>query len=133
MIESVAVVAALLLGALAVFQAALAFGASAAHLVYGGRVADSDNRLPGRWRAASAVGAFFLLAFAWVVLARAGVIDTSLDDTVLTILSWMVVAYLSLNTAANLMAKNPIERWLFGGLSGVLVVLCAIVAAAGPQ
>jgi hypothetical protein len=131
--DVVAVIAAVLLGALALFQAALALGLPAGRVVFGGRVAGPDGRLPGPWRLASAVAVVVLAGFAWVILARAGVIATGLDDTVLAVLSWMVVAYLAINTAGNALAKEPVERYLFGGVSGVLVVLCAIVAASGPS
>ena len=132
-VETIAWIAAALFGVMALFQVALALGAPWGAHVYGGRVADDDGRLPGAWRAASAAAALILLGFAWVILARAGVIATSIDETLLTVLSWMVVAYMALNTAGNLAGKSPIERYVFGGMTLVLVILCAIVAAAGPS
>ena len=131
-VEAVAWVAATLFGLLALFQVALALGAPLGAYVYGGRVALDDGRLPTKWRVASAAASLILLGFAWVILARAGVIETSLDETLLLVLSWMVVAYMALNTAGNLAGKTNIERYVFGGITMVLVVLCAIVAAAGP-
>jgi hypothetical protein len=131
-VGTVATVAALLFVGLAAFQVAVALGAPFGHIVYGGRFADPGQPLPPRWRAASAVAALVLLGFAWVMLARGGVIDTSLSETLLTVLAWMVVAYMALNTAANLAARSPIERYVFGGITGVIVVLGSIVAAAGP-
>ena len=131
-VEAIAWVAATLFGLLALFQVALALGAPLGAYVYGGRIALDDGRLPTKWRVASAAAALILLGFAWVILARAGVIGTSLDETLLLVLSWMVVAYMALNTAGNLTGKTNIERYVFGGITMVLVVLCAIVAAAGP-
>lgn len=131
-IELIAGVAAALFVALAAFQVVLAFGAPFGNLVYGGRAAADGEPLPTRWRIASAFAAVILLGFAWVMLARGGVVETGLDQTVLTVLAWIVVAYMALNTAANLASRNPIERYVFGGATAVLVVLGAIVAASGP-
>ena len=73
-----------------------------------------------------------LLGFAWVVLARAGILDTSIDQRYLSVATWAIVAYMAINTTANFASKNKTERYLMGGASLVLVVLCSIVAASGP-
>ncbi len=131
-VDALALVAASLLGGLALFQIALALGAPMGRVVFGGRVAQPDGRLPVPWRIGSAIASLVLVGFAWVILARGGVITTRVDETLLTVLAWMVVAYLAVNTAANALSSEPVERYLFGGISGVLVVICAIVAASGP-
>jgi hypothetical protein len=74
-----------------------------------------------------------LLAFGWVMLVRGGVLSSSLDERFVTVLAWMVVAYMALNTAMNFASRDPVERWLMGSVTAVLVVLCAVVAAAGPE
>jgi hypothetical protein len=132
MVESVAVLSAALFAGLALFQVALALGAPWGAHVYGGRAVEDDGTLPGRWRAASAAAAVVLLLFGWVMLARSGVVETSLDETLLTVLAWMVVAYMAINAAMNFASKDSLERWLFGSVTVALVVLCSIVAAAGP-
>ena len=132
MVESVALIAAALFAGLALFQIALALGAPWGAHVYGGRAASDDGTLPGKWRTASAAGSVVLLLFGWVMLARGGVVETSLDDALLTVLAWMVVAYMAINAAMNFASKDSLERWLFGSVTVVLVVLCSIVAAAGP-
>lgn len=131
-VEVVASVAAVLFAALAIFQVALALGAPAGAYVFGGRVATEDGRLPTPYRIGAAVAAVVLLAFAFVILARAGVAETSLSERFLTIASWAVVVYMAINTAMNLAASTKVERYWFGAVSGILVVLCSIVAASGP-
>jgi hypothetical protein len=131
-VETVAVVCAVLFGGLALFQMALVFGAPAGNIVFGGRVADADGRLPSKWRAVSGIAAVALLGFAWVVLARAGVVATSIDQRYLSVATWAIVAYMAINSAANFASKNAIERYVMGGASLVLVVLCSFVAASGP-
>jgi hypothetical protein len=132
MVETVALVVATLFGFLAIFQVALALGAPWGAHAYGGRMVQDDGALRGKWRATSAGASVVLLAFAWVMLARSGVCCASLDDRLVTVLSWMVVAYMAINAAINFASKDLIERWLFGSVSALLVVLCAVIAAAGP-
>ena len=132
MVEPVALLTAVLFVGLALFQIALALGAPWGAHVYGGRAVAEDGTLPGKWRAASAAASVVLLLFGWVMLARGGVIETSIDDTLLAVLAWMVVAYMAINAAMNFASKDSLERWLFGSVTVVLVVLCSVVAAAGP-
>ena len=77
--------------------------------------------------------AVVLVLFAVVILTRAGVIGTAGDSTLVSVLSWVIVAFLVLNTLSNVSAKHWIERFVFGGITVVLAVLCAIVAVAGPS
>lgn len=131
-VETVASIAAVLFGALALFQIALALGAPAGEYVYGGRVSTIEGRLPTPYRFASAFAAVVLAAFALIILARAGVIETSLSERFLTIASWAVVAYMAINTAMNLAGKTKFERYGLSAVTVVLVVLCSFVAASGP-
>jgi hypothetical protein len=48
-------------------------------------------------------------------------------------MSWVIVAFMAINTPMNLLGKHWIERYVFGAITVVLVVLCAIVAVAGPS
>lgn len=132
-VEVVASVAAVLFGALAVFQVALALGAPAGAYVFGGRVASDDGKLTGVYRLAAAGAAAVLALFGYVILARGGVIESSVSQQFLAIASWAIVAYLAINTAMNLAAASKVERYLLGSISGILVVLCSIVAASGPS
>jgi predicted neutral ceramidase superfamily lipid hydrolase len=132
MVETLVLIVASLFIFLALFQAALAFGAPWGAHAYGGRMAQDDGVLPRKWRAASAGASVVLVAFASVMLARAGVCCSSVNDTLVTVLSWMVVAYMAINAAMNFASKDPVERWLFGSVSALLVVLCAVIAASGP-
>ena len=131
-VETVAIIAAVLFFAMALFQVAAALGAPVGHMLYGGRAADEDGRLPLAYRIGSAVAALLLVLFGIVILARGGVIGTGGDSTLVTIMSWAIVAYMAINTPMNIMGKHWVERYAFGGLTAVLVVLCAIVAASGP-
>ena len=132
-VETVAMLAAVLFGALALFQVALALGAPWGAFAYGGRAIQEDGTLPITYRLASGVAAVVLVLFAIVILTRAGVIGTAGDSTLVSVLSWVIVAFLVLNTLSNVSGKHWIERFVFGGITVVLAVLCAIVAVAGPS
>lgn len=132
-VETVAVAAALLFGVVALFQLALALGVRWGASAFGGRAVRDDGTLPPAYRLASVVTAVVLAIFAGVILTRAGVIGTSGDSTWVTVMSWAIVAFMVINTPMNLMGKHWIERYVFGGITIVLVVLCSLVAVAGPS
>lgn len=131
-VEPFAVLAALLFGVLALYQGALALGAPWGAFAYGGRAAREDGTLSGTYRLASAAAAVLLVLFAILILIRAGVVGTSGDGTLVTVLVWVIVGFLILNTLSNLSGRSRIERFGFGGITIVLVALCALVAVSGP-
>lgn len=132
-VETAAIAAAVLFGVVAVFQLALALGVPWGAFAFGGRAVRADGTLPAGYRAASAVTAVVLVFFAVVILGRGGVIGSSGDSTWVTVMSWVIVAFMAINTPMNLMGKHWVEKYLFGGITLVLVVLCSIVAAGGPS
>ena len=132
-VETAAVAAAVLFGVMALFQVALALGVPWGAFAFGGRAVRGDGTLPTAYRGASAVAAVVLVVFAVVILTRAGVVGTSGDSTLVTVLSWVIVGFMAINTPMNLMGKHWVEKYVFGGITLVLVVLCAIVAASGPN
>lgn len=131
-VETAAIAAAVLFGVMALFQVALALGVPWGAYAFGGRAVRDDGILPAGYRAASGVTAVVLVFFAVVMLTRGGVIGDSGDSTWVTVLSWVIVAFMAINTPMNLMGKHWIEKYVFGGITLVLVVLCSIVAAVGP-
>ena len=131
-VETAAIAAAVLFGVVALFQVALALGVPWGAFAFGGRAVRDDGTLPAAYRGASAVTAVVLVLFAVVILTRGGVIGSSGDSTWVTVMSWVIVAFMAINTPMNLMGKHWIEKYVFGGITLVLVVLCAVVAAAGP-
>lgn len=119
-----------ILGLVALVQLALALGAPLGAHVYGGRAAGEGEALPPRYRVSSLVTVVVLLAAGWLVLARAGVVDTPASDSTLAVWgTWGIAAFLALNTVANLASTSAIERWGFGTATAVAAVLTVIVAA----
>ena len=121
-----AVVATGLFAAMAAFQATLAAGAPLGAHVLGGRYSDA---LPPRVRAFSGIAAVLLLAFAGVMLARAGVIGWPTRITgLLAPAAWVIAGFLVLNTLGNLASKSRFERTALAGTTAALALLCGFVA-----
>ena len=121
-----AIVAACLFFAMSVFQVALAAGAPLGDHVLGGRF---PGTLPGRPRLFSGIAALLLIGLALVVLARAAVIGWPAGISgLLGPASWLVPAFLVLNTIGNLASTSRIERTAFAATTAVLAVLCGFVA-----
>ena len=129
MVESVGIGAAVLLVAVALFQAALTLGAPWGDMAYGGQAAIDDGVLPARYRAMSAGAALILVFAAWIVVARAGAGPSGpLGEGFLKWATWVIVGFLVLNTMANLASRSSTERWVMGSTTTIAAVLCLIVA-----
>jgi hypothetical protein len=78
---------------------------------------------------ASAVAAVLLGLMAWVILARAGLVETArLPTSWLEPLAWIVAGYFAVGTVANLVSRSRMER-IWGPVSLVIAVCAGIVAA----
>ena len=127
--EIAAVGAAILLAGVAAFQIALALGAPWGDMSYGGQAETVDGVLPGNYRVMSAVAVVILLFAAYLVLARAGVLDTSWPGAgFLRPAVWVVFAYLVLNTVMNLMSSHAGERFGMGAATLITAILTFVVA-----
>jgi hypothetical protein len=127
---TIGVAAACLLGVVILFQLALAAGAPWGAAAYGGRAAQEDGRLLTRYRAASAASALVLTGALWLMLAASAVISAApLAENLLGVGVWVLVGLFALNTVGNLAGRHPVERWGAGGITAVLTILCAWIAA----
>jgi hypothetical protein len=121
-----ALLATVLFLGMAAFQASLALGAPLGAHVLGGR---SQGKLPNRLRAFSAIAAAILVGGALVILARAGAIGWPVGATGLLIpATWVIAAFLVLNTLGNLTSKSRLERTVFAATTAALAILSAYVA-----
>jgi hypothetical protein len=69
---------------------------------------------------------------AGIILIRGGVIRTrAISGRLVRWAAWGIVGFLVLNTLANLSSSSSVERWGLGGITLVLVILCAVVARGG--
>lgn len=119
-----------MLGVVVLFQLALAAGAPWGAAAYGGRAVQLDGRLPTRYRVASAGTAVILTGALWLVLAASAVINPApLSEDLLDVGVWVLVGLFALNTVGNLAGRHPLERWGAGGITALLTVSCAWIAA----
>ncbi len=114
-----------LLGALAVFQALLTFGAPLGRLAWGGQ----HRVLPTPLRVGSALAIVTYALLAAVVLARAKLLATGVSDAVVRTAAWVVVGYLFIGIGANLASRSTSERAVMTPTVAVLCGLCVVVAA----
>ncbi len=119
--------AAVLLSGVASFHIALGLGAPFGDHVYGGRTASHGGKLPAPLRVGSGFSAALLAVFAWVLLARSGMVDArGISTRTLASSVWVLVVLMSVNTLGNLASKSPLEKWGFGSTSALIAVLCAL-------
>jgi len=121
LIAFVAGLAALLLAAIAVFQARLAAGAPWGAYAWGGQ---NPGTLPAKFRAASGVAVVLYLAMVLVPLGAAGWIGWVPP----TWLLWGLTGFFVLGTLANGASRSRMERALWTPVSAVLAI-CLLVLA----
>ena len=112
--------------ALAVFQLALALGAPFGAFAWGGQV----DVLPTSLRVSSLIAIGLYAVFAVFVLDRAGVIAVLPGRRTARIGTWILVAYLILGTAMNVLSQSAPERLTMTPVSLLLAILAAVVALA---
>lgn len=117
-----------LIGALCLFQLALALGAPWGRLAWGGQ---HEGRLPTAYRIASGIGILVYAGIALLALDRAGAIDV-VPDSVSQIGMWIVFGVLVLGTLMNLISRSKPERFVMTPFALALAVLAFLIAFLGP-
>lgn len=75
-----------------------------------------------------------LLLLGWVLLARTSVVTIPLlSGSTLGWVTWVIVAFLALNTIANLAAPHPVERWVMGSITLALTGIGLTIALRAPD
>jgi hypothetical protein len=121
-----AVVAAGLLGVIAVFQLALALGMSARRMAWGGQY---DGKLPTGLRVASGVAGVVIYPLATLlILEAAGVTDFEVVPDVGPIGMWVFTGLFAFGAILNLVSRSKAER-VWAPVSMGIAVCCGIVAA----
>jgi hypothetical protein len=78
---------------------------------------------------ASAVAAIALTVTAWLILVAGAVIGRGpVSEQFLTASMWVAAALFALNTVGNLSGKHPVERFGAGTVTGLVTVLCLLIA-----
>ena len=122
--------AAVLVG-VAMYQVALAAGLPWGEAAYGGRAELTDGVLSTGYRVMSASAAVILLFAAWVIAARARLVGRRiLGERFVGVGTWLITAYLIVNTVMNLASSNPVERWVIGPATAIAALFCLTVGRA---
>jgi len=118
-------IAVVLLGAVAIFQIALALGAPWGNAAWGGR---HDGVLPVRLRIASAVvGIVVYPLVSAFVLASAGLIDADWLPGTGQAGMWLLTGFFGLGAIANFASRSKPERY-WGPVSLAIAFCCGIIA-----
>ena len=121
-----AVVAACLLGVIAVFQLALALGMPARRMAWGGQY---EGKLPTGLRIASAFAGVVIYPLATLlILEAADVTDFEVVPDVGPIGMWVFTGLFAFGALLNLVSRSKAER-VWAPVSMGIAVCCGIVAA----
>lgn len=118
-----ATVAVILLAALAALQVCVAAGMPWGRFVWGG----AHRVLPRSLRIGSALSIVLYVAFAWLLLARAGTLPGS-DLPFVVVSTWVLLAYFCLGIVMNAASRSRSERLMMTPVCGVLIAATLIVA-----
>ncbi|WP_129784802.1 hypothetical protein [Promicromonospora panici] len=118
-----ALLLAVLLAVLAVFQIALILGAPIGHFAWGGQ----HRVLPARLRVGSGISILIYALIALVGLDRAGLTDV-FPGAFPAVAMWVVFAYFVLGIGMNGISRSKPERYTMAPLCLVLSVLSFLVA-----
>lgn len=119
-----AIAATVVLAVLAVFQVALIAGARIARFAWGGQ----HDVLPPRLRVGSAISIVLYALFALILLERADVIHTLVNESLVVVGAWVVFAYMVLGIVMNGISRSKSERNTMVPVTVILAVLSLIVA-----
>lgn len=112
-----------LFGIVMVFQLLLAAGILPITMAWGGR----NTELTPNLRLSSLIAIILLCYFTYVVARRSGILGNTPPSKLMKLLSWLVTAYMIFNTVMNFLSPSPAEKWVFGPITLVLVVLTLII------
>ncbi len=110
---------------IAILQILLAAGILPITMAWGG----GQPVLTTSLRIASVAAAILLVLFLLVIRRRAGLIGDMPIPMIIKVLSWVITAFLALNTLGNLASASTGERILFGPLSFLLAAASLVVSA----
>ena len=106
-------------------QILLALGILPISMAWGGR----QPQLTASLSIASIVSAVLLAGFIFVIRYRAGLVGNVLIPAVVKVVSWIITAFMALNTLGNITSLSTNEKLIFGPISFLLFVACLMVSA----
>jgi len=107
-----------------ILQLLLAAGVLPISMAWGG----TQTELTSTLRLASIAAAIILGAFAYVIRRRSGLIGDSPPSRAIKIMSWVITAFMALNTLGNLTSQSTAEKAVFTPITLLLVICCFVVS-----
>lgn len=124
MIEFAAVLACVVLFGLMVFQVALILGAPIGKYAWGG----AHKVLPLSLRIGSLISIFLYILFGYIILAKVGIVQSLVDDNLLTTAIWILSGYFVVGVILNAISRSKSERLVMTPAAFVLAVLFLFVS-----
>lgn len=128
-VRIVANVATVLFAITIILQILLAAGILPSTMAWGGR----QPVLTLGLRFSSLAAVLILVFFAYVIRRRAGLIGKPPIPIIIKILSWIITAFLALNTLGNITSLSSGEKMLFTPISFLLAVSCLLISLSKPE
>jgi hypothetical protein len=116
--------ATVLFGLIMVLQILLALGVLPITMAWGGR----QSVLTPGLRLASLAAVVVLASMAYVIRRRAGLAGSGSPPIWIKVLAWIVTAYMALNLLGNLTSPSLAEKLVFGPITLLLLIACALVS-----
>jgi len=116
----------ILLAILIAFQLLLTVGMLPAEITWGGQLSE----ITPVFRFSSLGAILVLVGFAYVLARRSSVLGTEPPSLLLRVVSWLITAYLFLNSVIYYLSPNPWEKWFFGPLTFILAAISLVISAA---
>jgi hypothetical protein len=121
-----AIIAAVLIGIVAVFQIALTLGMPARGAAWGGSFI---GPLPTGYRVISGIAGFVLYPLILLaVLEAGGILEIGWLPDIGAVGMWVLTGFFVVGALANLASRSKVERW-WAPVSLAVAVCCAIVAS----
>jgi hypothetical protein len=125
LVDSAAILGAVVVCALSIFQISLAAGAPLGHAAFGGE----NKVLSKKLRIVSAASAIVFVAAFYVILARSGLFGGASKSLALVRAGiWVLVVIFGLSTIANVASRSHVERRVMSPVALLLAVCCLTVA-----
>ena len=128
LIRTTANIATFLFVVVIVLQILLAAGILPISMAWGGR----QSQLTASLRIASIFAAVLLGAFIYIIRYRAGLVGNGRIPVLIKIISWIITAFMALNTLGNITSLSSNEKLLFGPVTFVLTLACLLVSVSNP-
>lgn len=117
-------VATVLFAIVIVLQLLLALGILPVTMAWGG----TQTELTPLLRLAGVAAAIILALFAYIIRRRAGLIGDAPPSRAIKIMSWLITAFMVLNTLGNLTSQSTAEKIVFTPITVLLAISCFVVS-----